>query len=928
MKIKFKNIFLMIVTLTSFLFLILNFVFLEKIEVLADGADAIAIRIVSNPDHLSAQAWYEQQGFSGSPQSLIVDGYKAVRDGRTVYVSATNVITETNKLYTNIYLISYNQEADFQTTDIFGQILKNWKFNTNIIPSVGTCSISNKNCYENSDCLADYTCSFNKCVLKSDKVLNCILDSDCPSNLFCDSKKSKIVRDLDRLEKIIAVKNQLAKYYEKNNHYPILGAGTYLSHVALSVWPSWQNVFLSDIGANGIVDPINKLGSCADIDKKFDLDTCWNATNNAFLSTSTNYNYTNLALPGNSYIITYLTNANGSNYDLCAVMETAMSGINYSLASSTLADYSCSGVSSLGNTGATGYSINSAPYISEYSLTGESGREFKGFINAIDPEGNAINWSVSGSGFSTWSPNTVPSLSNTSNPNQKMLKAIKAGIAGEYPVTINLSDSLGSSSSKTINIKITNPGPQIIVGNISHNLSYDDSFSNSILITSNNSLKTDVGIKINFLSTLTCSGDNCETPCLDNNCEFNIRECSASSSAISIMNNLTACFKKETNNEYRLNINNSGDLTVGSYKYVITTIDNYNASTFKNFIINFTANDPIINFNNCPTIANLGDYYECGVTVSNTIEDSSISIISALPNGLSFDSSDNKIKGYLLNLGSTTIVAKATNQFGLSSEKNYNLNVVTDCGSALVKYDSGPWNYSGTIRNQAGYYKTALIGNQCWLSDNLNVGTQVTYSLASTSNNVLEKYCTDNSSIGCDAYGGLYTWAEALKLSNGYNNNNNNPTSLQGICPDGYRVPTDIDFYILEKKYSNSCLADRNGYSCDGAGTELKSGGSSEFDVLLNNGLANFWTSIYASNYYLLTGSLSLNRNFNTSSSVSRSSQNRANLFSIRCIKDIRQCDSDSDCSSLNTKLKCSSEGLCIFNGNPLNINNTNSSND
>ena len=98
-------------------------------------SDAIAVRVIPNPNHLSAQKWYKSQGFSGSPQSLIVDGYQAVRDGRTVYVSATNVVG--NNIYTNIYLISYDQEADHQTVDIFGKILSNWKFNTNINANVG-----------------------------------------------------------------------------------------------------------------------------------------------------------------------------------------------------------------------------------------------------------------------------------------------------------------------------------------------------------------------------------------------------------------------------------------------------------------------------------------------------------------------------------------------------------------------------------------------------------------------------------------------------------------------------------------------------------------------------------------------------------------------------------------------------------------------
>jgi len=96
----------------------------------AQSSDAVAIRVLSNPDHFSAGRWYKEQGFTGSPQSVTVDGYSGIRDGRTVYVNAAN-LTGT-ELYTNIYIISYNQDAERETTDIFSHIIANWKFNTNL----------------------------------------------------------------------------------------------------------------------------------------------------------------------------------------------------------------------------------------------------------------------------------------------------------------------------------------------------------------------------------------------------------------------------------------------------------------------------------------------------------------------------------------------------------------------------------------------------------------------------------------------------------------------------------------------------------------------------------------------------------------------------------------------------------------------------
>ena len=89
---------------------------------IAQSPDAIAVRVYQNQDHQSALAWYQAKGFAGSPQALSVDGYDAIRDGRTVYVHAANIdlgsdpIIQTDDIYySNIYLISYNQQAEADT---------------------------------------------------------------------------------------------------------------------------------------------------------------------------------------------------------------------------------------------------------------------------------------------------------------------------------------------------------------------------------------------------------------------------------------------------------------------------------------------------------------------------------------------------------------------------------------------------------------------------------------------------------------------------------------------------------------------------------------------------------------------------------------------------------------------------------------------
>ena len=112
----------------------------------------------------------------------------------------------------------------------------------------------------------------------------------------------------------------------------------------------------------------------------------------------------------------------------------------------------------------------------------------------------------------------------------------------------------------------------------------------------------------------------------------------------------------------------------------------------------------------------------------------------------------------------------------------------------------------GTVTDIDGNtYRTVRIGDQIWMQENLRVthyadGTAVPFVENSTNWDALEwddkAYCWyDNSVANKDIYGGLYTWAAAM---NGELSSEANPSGMQGVCPNGWHLPSDSEWKQLE----------------------------------------------------------------------------------------------------------------------------------
>ena len=64
----------------------------------------------------------------------------------------------------------------------------------------------------------------------------------------------------------------------------------------------------------------------------------------------------------------------------------------------------------------------------------------------------------------------------------------------------------------------------------------------------------------------------------------------------------------------------------------------------------------------------------------------------------------------------------------------------------------------------------------------------------------IERYCYNNDTTKCDEFGGLYQWAEMMRLPSRCNTescSNLIKPNHQGICPEGWRLFTYNDYRIV-----------------------------------------------------------------------------------------------------------------------------------
>ncbi len=166
-----------------------------------------------------------------------------------------------------------------------------------------------------------------------------------------------------------------------------------------------------------------------------------------------------------------------------------------------------------------------------------------------------------------------------------------------------------------------------------------------------------------------------------------------------------------------------------------------------------------------------------------------------------------------------SIVKAWAQNFGFGNQGSSG-KIGTNSVRAIRSFSFTPFTCGDTFTDtRAGNtYATVQIGEQCWMAENLNIGTLINGSSNQTDNEIIEKYCYDDSEANCDIYGGLFQWDEMMEYTT--------TEGLQGICMEGWHLPTDAEWCTLEQEVDTtiSCSSWGQYRGVDGGGKLKETG--------------------------------------------------------------------------------------------------------
>jgi uncharacterized protein (TIGR02145 family) len=359
--------------------------------------------------------------------------------------------------------------------------------------------------------------------------------------------------------------------------------------------------------------------------------------------------------------------------------------------------------------------------------------------------------------------------------------------------------------------------------------------------------------------------------------------------------------------------------------YSVTGSDSYGCTGTASVTVTVVSNPPTVTTNNVTTFT--ATTATCGGNVTNN------GGATITERGVCWSTSTNptlndSYKAYGSGAGSFSF-----NISGLADNTTYYVKAYATYSGGTVYGDLKTFTTSSftcgnsTTDYDGNSYNTVQIGQQCWMKENLRTthyadGTVISDGGSSGSWTIGHYYNYSSSSIVLSSRGYLYNW---LAVMHGAESSSANPSGVQGICPDGWHVPSDAEWTQLEdyvgsqSQYccSNStnfiakALASNSGWSTSSwtcaVGNDQTSNNATGFSAVpagcflssfcYVGNCASFWSSTQYSSEAAYSRSL-----WYDVSQVNWNGESKSFGRSVRCLRDAPSVVIDSkSCSSSPT---------------------------
>ncbi|MDY6385869.1 MAG: FISUMP domain-containing protein [Fibrobacter sp.] len=187
-------------------------------------------------------------------------------------------------------------------------------------------------------------------------------------------------------------------------------------------------------------------------------------------------------------------------------------------------------------------------------------------------------------------------------------------------------------------------------------------------------------------------------------------------------------------------------------------------------------------------------------------EDSSSSAVKSSSSVTPKSSCSEEVKQSSSSVVASSSSVTSSETVKSSSSEYVPYNHYADLGSTVVS--KSEYKQFTDTRNGRSYYYLTINGKDkdgnsasvTVMAENLNVGVMVDGKKDQSDNSKVERYCYGNDTTNCDKYGGLYQWAEMMQLPSECNTKSCADLikpNHQGVCPEGWRLLTEDDFYII-----------------------------------------------------------------------------------------------------------------------------------